>query len=206
MPGPNELWAWLQSIMQNQGAGQPYGPGAPTGGAGPQAIMPGGGVMGYPAATPGGPSMGYPAVGHGDGPSDVMSPAAMYAAQQAVPAPPGPQAAPNFVRPEGPITRTFPMWPTPPAPSPARPPFNWLTSTGAGMSAPPSGPLAAPSGQGGIGSDYAASARNMPLKRKAGAPNLGYYTGGNSPTSMGGARNPVWTPYANANDPRIYRG
>ena len=72
--------------------------------------------------------------------------------------------------------------------------------------AAPAGPLATPSGQGGIGSDYAASARNIPLKRRAGAPNLGYYAGGNSPTSMGGARNPTWTPYTNPNDPRIYRG
>jgi hypothetical protein len=61
-------------------------------------------------------------------------------------------------------------------------------------------------GQRGVGSDYAASARNMPLKRKAGAANLGYYTGGNSPTGMGGARNPTWTPYTNPQDPRIYRG
>ena len=37
MAGPDDLWAWLQSVMPNRGASQPYGPGTPTGGAGPQA-------------------------------------------------------------------------------------------------------------------------------------------------------------------------
>ena len=61
-------WAgWLQSLLANQGASQPYGPGATPSGAGPQGLMPGGGVMGYPAATPGQPSMGYPAVGQAAG-------------------------------------------------------------------------------------------------------------------------------------------
>ena len=55
---------WLASLMQNMGAGQPYGAAAapPTGG-GPGGLMPGGGAMGYQAATPGAPSMGYPAMG-----------------------------------------------------------------------------------------------------------------------------------------------
>lgn len=53
--------SWLQSIMQNPGAGAPAG--GPTAyGAGPGGVMPGGGVMNYPAATPGAPSMGYPAM------------------------------------------------------------------------------------------------------------------------------------------------
>lgn len=55
---------WLQSLLAQFGAGQPYGPGgAPAGGAGPQGLMPGGGTLGYQAATPGAPSLGYPAFG-----------------------------------------------------------------------------------------------------------------------------------------------
>ena len=61
-------WAnWLQSLLQNQGAAQPYGPGATPSGAGPGGVMPGGGVMNSQAATPGAPSMGYPAVGQAAG-------------------------------------------------------------------------------------------------------------------------------------------
>jgi hypothetical protein len=175
MPGPGDLWAWLQSL-----------------GPGPGNVGPVNGFLPDPTQTPPNP--------RGDGPPDVMSPAAMYAAQAS------PRPAP--IDPYG-LTR---------APSP--PPFNWLTSTGAGMSAPPpatpgpaaapitpydrrapTGPLAAPSGQGGIGSDYAASARNIPLKRRAGAPNLGYY----APTT-GNARQAQPMTYTDPNDPRIFRG
>jgi hypothetical protein len=195
MAGPEDIWAWLQSIMPNQGAGRSYGPGTPTGGAGPQALMPGGGVMGYGAVTPGGPSMGYPAVGHGDGPPDVTSPAAMYAQGGYG----GPQAAADAAH------------------APPSRPFNWLTSTGVGMSAPPGSPSAAPvayggptaaadaahapkgplaSASGGIGSDA-----KFPLKRTAGAPNLGYY----QPTT-GNARAATYVPFTDPNDPRIFRG
>jgi hypothetical protein len=171
MAGPNELWAWLQSLA-------PSGPG-------PGNVGPVNGFLPDPTQTPPNP--------HGDGPPDVMSPAAMYAAQ----------AAP----------RPAPIDPYGPTRAPPPPPFNWLTSTGAGMSpsatpgpaaAPitpydrraPAGPLATPSGQGGIGSDA-----RFPLKRRAGAPNLGYY----APTS-GNARGATWTPYADPKDPRIFRG
>lgn len=54
---------WLQSLLANMGAGQPYTPGAQPSGAGPQGLMPGGGAMGAAATTPGQPSMGYPAMG-----------------------------------------------------------------------------------------------------------------------------------------------
>ena len=185
MPGQQDLWPWLQSIMQNQGAGQPMNPNAIPAAA-PQA-MPGSGVNGMPAMTQGGPSMGYPAMGqppmpapqgalaqqgdanpHGDGPPDVMSPAAMAAAQpqpQPQPDQSQPPAAP-FVQPQHPSTMRYPMWPTPPAPdAPAGSP----SATPRPAGATPTGPLAAP-GQGGIGSDA-----RFPLKRTAGAPNLGYY-------------------------------
>ena len=61
MPGQNDIWPWLQSILQNQGAAQPSNPAAYPAAA-PQA-MPGSGVTGMPAVTPGAPSMGYPALG-----------------------------------------------------------------------------------------------------------------------------------------------
>ena len=194
MAGPNELWAWLQSIQQGQGAGQ--GPG----GAGPG--------MGYPSlgliprsalGTPLRADVGPGGVGSGNvGVSGVEQ---SYLPQRQGGMSPL-SAAPGA---PAPLSDSLSVKPQPPT-------FSWpASSTPTGMPAPPAaaasaGPLATPSGQGGIGSDYAASARNIPLKRRAGAPNLGYYAGGNSPTSMGGARNPTWTPYTNPNDPRIYRG
>ena len=116
MPGQNDLWPWLQSILQNQGAAQPMNPNAIPAAA-PQA-MPGSGVMHMPAMTSGAPSMGYPALGalgaqsqpppqppappdsltvnpHGDGPPDVMSPAAMAARAAATSACYGDDAAAN---------------------------------------------------------------------------------------------------------------
>jgi hypothetical protein len=48
---------------------------------------------------------------HGTGPDDVLSPQAIYDRQHPQTADPG--FTPNFVRPEGEIQRTFPMWPTP---------------------------------------------------------------------------------------------
>ena len=192
MAGSDDLWAWLQSIMPNQGAGQPYGPGTPTGGAGPQSLMPGGGVMGHGAATPGGPSMGYPAMGrsgsqpspqppapsplgysltanHGDGPADVMSPAAMYAAQGGRAQPPG---SPGF------------NWPDSTNYGRTPPGFNWPdSSTPTGMPTPPGSPSATPrpanapitpyDRRGPLASPDAAAA--SPMKRTAGAPDLGYY-------------------------------
>ena len=60
MPGQNDLWAWLQSLQQNQGAAQPYGVGSTPGyGAGPGALGMGD-PRGLTAPTPGQPSMGYP--------------------------------------------------------------------------------------------------------------------------------------------------
>ena len=60
-------WAnWLQSLLANQGAAQPYNPAANPS-LTPNAGAPGGGVLGYPAATLGQPSMGYPAVGQAAG-------------------------------------------------------------------------------------------------------------------------------------------
>ena len=172
MAGSDDLWAWLQSIMQNPGASQPYGPGTPTGGAGPQSLMPGGGVMGHGAATPGGPSMGYPALSQmfgispaqaGELPPDVTASAMNRLRSHAAALANG--AAPQL----GPGDVPIPPGAVPPMPQPRpagsqAPPFNWLTSTGAGMSAPPTGPLASP--------DAAAA---PPMKRRAGAANLGYY-------------------------------
>lgn len=62
-------WSWLQSLLASQGAGQPYGPGGAPGpySGGPQGLMPGGGLLGYPATTPGQPSMGFPAAGQAAG-------------------------------------------------------------------------------------------------------------------------------------------
>ena len=51
---------------------------------------------------------------HGTGPPDVMSPEEIYRRQH--PGAPAPAGTPNFVRPEGEVPRTYPMWPTPPAP------------------------------------------------------------------------------------------
>jgi hypothetical protein len=54
---------WLKQLIPSPGASIPNAPGTPTGGAGPEGLMPGGGLMGYQAATPGAPSMGFPAQG-----------------------------------------------------------------------------------------------------------------------------------------------
>ena len=179
MPGPNDLWPWLQSIMQNQGAGTPNSvAGMPRYGAGPGNLGMGD-PQGLTANTPG-PSMGYPALGaqpqqppppapdargfsvgvhpHGDGPPDVMSPAAMAGAQPA--AQPQPQPAPPFVQPQHPSTMRYPMWPTPPAAD---------APAGSPSATPkPAGPLATSGGGGAT------------MKRTPGAPNLGYYQGNNN--------------------------
>jgi hypothetical protein len=191
------------------------------GGAGPQGLMPGGGVMGHGAATPGGPSMGYPALSQMFGispaqageaqPSGLFPPEAIAAANrggtQTIMGPKFGQSVFRAGDIDASVVPPMPQ-PTPPGspsamPRPAgsqAPPFNWLTSTGAGMSAPPGspsaapvGPLASPSGQGGIGSDA-----KFPLKRRAGAPNLGYYV----PTT-GNARAAT---LIGPDDPRYFRG
>ena len=197
MPGQNDLWAWLQSLQQNQGAAQPYGAGgAPLYGTLPGGTMPGGQVLGRTATTPGQPSMGYPAMGplgaaaapqpapspldsaaanpHGDGPPDVMSPEAMAAAiptagpiVAAIQAAPGgptndlnQNVPPWFTSSNTPMPWNAPSAPTPPG-SPSAPPRPADSNA--------KGPLASSDGSGGIGSDA-----RFPLKRRAGAPNLGY--------------------------------
>ena len=195
MPGQNDLWPWLQSIMQNQGAARPSNPAAYPAAA-PQA-MPGSGVTGMPAVTPGAPSMGYPALGalgaqpqpppqaqppsqlqdsltvnpHGDGPPDVMSPAAMAAAQAA--AQPQPQPAPAYQG--GGIGGDW-RFPTAVAPGqggigsdarfPLASPPGSPSATPKPAGATPTGPLASP----GV-------TATPPMKRTPGAPNLGYYQG-----------------------------
>ena len=84
-------WAnWLQSLVQNQGASAPYGPGGAPGpySGGPNGLMPGGQVLGYHGTTPGQPSMGYPAVGQAAGRPSVapgtQAPAAQSPIMQAL--------------------------------------------------------------------------------------------------------------------------
>jgi hypothetical protein len=138
-------WApWLQSLLQNQGAAQPYGasgypanlPNMPYG-------PPGGGVLGYAGATPGAPSMGYPAVGQAAGRPSVAP------GTQAPGAPnygPGSQRAAlnQTLNPTGP-PQAYPPWPTP----------------GVGGSAPPGGPGGAQTGMP-FPQDLGPAGRNMP--------------------------------------------
>ena len=72
MPGQNDLWPWLQSIMQNQGAGAPNSIGGmPRYGTGPGDLGMGD-PTGLTANTPGAPSMGYPAMGRPGQPAAPM--------------------------------------------------------------------------------------------------------------------------------------
>ena len=189
MPGQNDLWPWLQSIMQNQGAAQPSNPAAYPAAA-PQA-MPGSGLNGMTAMTPGGPSMGYPALGQpaasqqpqppqAPPPSPLGSSVTMAPSQPVGPAgadggfnnpyqaaanaPMIPGAAPG----QGGIgsDARFPVAPTPMGQggigSDAR--FPIATPAGSPSATPrPAGPLAAAGGGGAA------------MKRTPGAPNLGYY-------------------------------
>jgi hypothetical protein len=50
------------------------------------------------------------------------------------------------------------------------------------------------------------SDRKKAPKPQGPVPNLGYYTGSAMRSAAGGARNPQWVQFANANDPRIFRG
>ena len=202
MAGQQDLWAWLQSLQQNQGAAQPYGAGAaPSYGTLPGGTMPGGQVMGRTATTPGQPSMGYPAMGpagaqpaanaqgrgfnpldllfppanaaeapapsqsgdsvtvnsHGDGPPDVTSPEAIY--NRLPNPPPTPQPGPTPVA-AAPASYPHMPWPgSPPPPAPQTYPHMPWPDTGAAK-----GPLASPD-----------APAVSPMKRRAGAPNLGYY-------------------------------
>jgi hypothetical protein len=196
MPVPDSSgdWAgWLQSLLANQGAAQPYGPGAaPTYGTLPGGTMPGGQVMGRTATTPGQLSMGYPAIGQAAGRPSVAP------GTQTPGAPdygPGSQRAAlnQTLNPTG-SPQAYPPWPTPPAPgSPGfnMPPVNSAQFGGdtggysPDVTAPTGAPLGqggigsdariplapTPMGQGGIGSDYAASARPVrgPLAAPAGS-------------------------------------
>ena len=199
MPGQNDIWPWLQSIMQNQGAAQPSNPAAYPAAA-PQA-MPGTGPMAMSAMTPGGPSMGYPALGqpgpqpqppqapppsplgssvevnpHGDGPPDVMSPAAMAAAQAAAqPQPPQPvqggQGGMPFPQDLGPASRNMPFVGSA-ANSGQYDPRGYFAPT------PPGSPSATP--RPAKGPLSAAGGGGATMKRTPGAPNLGYYQGNNN--------------------------
>ena len=93
------------------------------------------------------------------------------AAVQAAPGGPdvggGPPQQPSapFVQPQHPSTMRYPMWPTPPAPAPSD-------------ATPPGSPSATPrpadsGGKGPLASPDAPAA--TPMKRRAGAANLGYY-------------------------------
>ena len=185
MPGQNDLWPWLQSIMQNQGAAQPSNPAAYPAAA-PQA-MPGSGLNGMPAMTLGGPSMGYPALGQpGAQPQPPRAPQPSPLGSSVTMAPNQPvgpagadggfnnplQAAanaPSVGIGSYPDSTNYPHNMTPPT-------FNYPpSSTPTGMPAPPpagspsatprpaKGPLAASGGGGAT------------MKRTPGAPNLGYY-------------------------------
>jgi hypothetical protein len=161
MPVPDSSgdWAgWLQSLLANQGAAQPYAPGAtPTYGTLPGGTMPGGQVMGRTATTPGQPSMGYPAVGQAAGRPSVA---------------PGTQAAPpgqpqqRLASGDAMVTGAPPGYGMPPSNANmpyAASPFPNANALGSSVTA--NAPAAA--GQGGIGSDYAAS---FPVRGPLAAP------------------------------------
>ena len=203
MPGQQDLWPWLQSIMQNQGAGQPMNPNAIPAAA-PQA-MPGSGVNGMPAMTQGGPSMGYAAgdepgvwnMRHGMPQSPDFSGLLRYASGSPGGPGPGPggvgsagndsgfnnplaAAATAPVAPMMPLrTSTYPSWPTPGSggssgmPAPQTYPHMPWPDTDAPAGSPSATPRPVDSGAKGP----LASPTNTatPMKRTAGAPNLGYY-------------------------------
>ena len=169
MPGQNDLWAWLQSILQNQGAGPPGQPAAPA------APMQNFGNFNPPQ----GPGPGNVAAvdlsdDHGTGPPDVRSQADIVAAQaaaqpppQPVPTPNGPATYPHMPWPGSPSPQTYPHMPWPPNADNSHMPW---PDTGAPTGSPsatpkPAGPLAASGGGGAT------------MKRTPGAPNLGYYQG-----------------------------
>ena len=76
---------------------------------------------------------------------------------------------------------------------------------------PPYSPAASPAASGAASPTVQPAPSSGPVATRApavpaSAVNLGYYTGGNTPNSMGGARNPQWQQYQNPNDPRIFKG
>ena len=213
MAGQQDLWPWLQSIMQNQGAGQPMNPNAIPGAA-PQA-MPGSGVNGMPAMTQGGPSMGYPAMGQ-PGPSPQApfpaGPSPMSATTPASPMmPPSwpmPDNAPNnlyqtashatasAVDSSGDDQPVSPRWENMPYPGQIDPRGYFAPKTAQGAAgssgaspqtyphmpwpdtgAPAGSPSATPRPVDSGAKGPLASPTNTatPMKRTAGAPNLGYY-------------------------------
>jgi hypothetical protein len=159
MPVPDSSgdWAgWLQSLLANQGAAQPYGPGAaPTYGTLPGGTMPGGQVMGRTATTPGQPSMGYPAIGQAAGRPSVA---------------PGTQApaAPNYGPGSQRAALNQTLNPTDPLGSSVT--VNAPAAAGqGGIGSDARIPLApTPMGQGGIGSDAIYPVRG-PLAAPAGS-------------------------------------
>ena len=219
MPGPNDLWAWLQSL-QGQGSGQNAGPGAgnvgPVNGfiPDPTQQQPNGGGPAVGASTPLGPTgpNSLPSPSLQDwakmlwppGPDQTQPPAPrpsvpwrvppanegqVVAGQQLGPMPwrvppanEGPRRlAPAPTDPYGPTRANAPIDPygltranapidpyglTPPAPNPAPAPIDPYDRRGPVVppAQTPAGPLASP--------DAAAA---PPMKRRAGAPNLGYY-------------------------------
>ena len=205
MPGQNDLWPWLQSVMQNQGAANPNDPYKAPEGVHPW-MMPGSGVNGMQATTPGAPSMGYPALGQpgpqpqppqAPPPSQPVGPAGadggfnnpyQAAANALFPgAAPGQGGIGSDARfapsPAGqggigayPDSTNYPHNMTPPT-------FNWpASSTPTGMPAPPAdttpagSPSATPRPAGsGKGPLASSGGGGASMKRTPGAPNLGYY-------------------------------
>ena len=191
MPGQNDLWPWLQSVMQNQGAANPNDPYKAPEGVYPW-MMPGSGVNGMQAMTPGGPSMGYPALGQPGAPQQPQPPQAPppsplgSSVTMAPSQPVGPagadggfnnpyQAAANAPMVPGSATgqggigsdARFPVAPTPMGQggigSDARFPIATPAGSPSATPRPAKGPLAAAGGGGAT------------MKRTPGAPNLGYY-------------------------------
>ena len=222
MPGQQDLWPWLQSIMQNQGAGQPMNPNAIPAAA-PQA-MPGSGVNGMPAMTQGGPSMGFPAMGQpgaqpqpsapqppapgqnpplfqfgGFHPGNIVSPdfwhdlavtksklGGLFGSGQSAAAAPSPLGSSvtagdpsDIINGPGGIS-SFPSRPNSPygtgvyPASAGQPPFeSGFPGTGAPAGSPSATPR--PVGSGPKGPLASPTNTATPMKRTAGAANLGYY-------------------------------
>ena len=194
MAGQQDLWPWLQSIMANQGAGQPNSiAGMPRYGTGPGNLGMGD-PRGLTAPTPGQPSMGYPAMGQpGAQPPPAPQPPAPDALGSSVTVASNGsagndggfnnpyQAAANSFFPGaalgqggiGSDARFAP--PSAPFVQPQHPSTmrysGWPTPV---APAAPAGSLSAtPPGKGPLASPAAAAA--APMKRTPGAPNLGYY-------------------------------
>jgi hypothetical protein len=163
---------WLQSLLANYGAGQPYGPSGYPDNLPPRPYgPPGSALLGYQGATPGGPSMGYPAMGQLSPQAPAQAPSLgqfsnFLASQTAAPdyGPGSQRAALNqTLNPTG-SPQAYPPWPTPPAPG----------AGGIDTPAPAPGPLAG----GGIGSDA-----NFPVMGAGGFPTT-YAAPGQQPPAL----------------------